>query len=359
MRAALRLARRGLGSTWPNPAVGCVLVNERRIVGRGWTQPGGRPHAETEAIRRAGAAARGATAYVTLEPCSHHGRTAPCADALIAAGVARTVIAVGDPDPRVAGRGEAKLRQGGIDVTTGVLGDEATAINAGFFSRIGRGRPLITLKTASTLDGRIATAGGDSRWITGEDARRLVHRLRADHDAVIVGSGTAIADDPDLSCRLPGLEARSPLRIVLDGRLRLPATATLSTTAGRRPTWVMTAAAAGGTHRDALTAAGVTIIDVDADGAGHPEPGAVVAELGRRGLTRVLLEGGGRVAASYLAAGLVDRLVWFHAPRIIGGDGVPAVTSIGVTELERAPSFARTRLEAVATDVVAIYERMG
>jgi diaminohydroxyphosphoribosylaminopyrimidine deaminase/5-amino-6-(5-phosphoribosylamino)uracil reductase len=199
MRAALALARRGLGNAWPNPAVGCVLVKEGRVIGRGWTQPGGRPHAETEALRRAGDAARGATAYVTLEPCSHHGRTPPCCEALAEAGITRVVMAMRDPDPRVNGRGLAMLRGAGIAVEEGLLEAEARALNAGFFRRIQAGMPVVTLKLASTLDGRIATASGESRWITGAAARREVHALRARHDAILVGSGTVLADDPDLT----------------------------------------------------------------------------------------------------------------------------------------------------------------
>ncbi|MFQ3623345.1 MAG: bifunctional diaminohydroxyphosphoribosylaminopyrimidine deaminase/5-amino-6-(5-phosphoribosylamino)uracil reductase RibD, partial [Acetobacteraceae bacterium] len=230
MRAALALARRGLGSVAPNPAVGCILVREGRVVGRGWTQPGGRPHAETEALRRAGAEARGATAYVTLEPCCHWGRTPPCTDALIAAGIARAVVALRDPDPRVNGEGLDRLRAAGIAVTEGVLAAEAAELNAGFLSRIRAGRPLVTLKLATTLDGRIAAASGESRWITGAAARRLAHGLRARNDAVMVGSGTALSDDPALTVRVPGLVPPGhpgPVRIVADGRLRLPLTSVL------------------------------------------------------------------------------------------------------------------------------------
>ncbi|MGY4803023.1 bifunctional diaminohydroxyphosphoribosylaminopyrimidine deaminase/5-amino-6-(5-phosphoribosylamino)uracil reductase RibD, partial [Teichococcus aerofrigidensis] len=214
MRAALALAARGLGNTWPNPAVGCVIVKEGVVVGRGWTAPGGRPHAETEALRRAGAAARGATAYVTLEPCCHWGRTPPCADALIAAGVARVVVAMQDPDPRVDGAGLRRLREAGIAVASGMLEAEARALNAGFLKRLASGLPLLTLKLATTLDGRIATRAGESQWITGPAARRAAHALRGRHDAVLVGSGTALADDPDLTCRLPGFAPVPTVRVV-------------------------------------------------------------------------------------------------------------------------------------------------
>ena len=223
MALALALAERGLGNVWPNPAVGCVLVRDGRIVGRGWTQPGGRPHAETEALARAGDGAQGATCYATLEPCAHHGETGPCADALVQAGIARAVVATEDPDPRVAGRGNARLEAAGIGVTRGCMEEEARALNAGFLSRVEKGRPLVTLKLASTLDGRIATHTGDSRWITGAQARARAHLLRARHDAVMVGAASALADDPALTCRLPGMADASPVRVVIDGSARLPA----------------------------------------------------------------------------------------------------------------------------------------
>src|SRR3984893_7773307 len=222
MRAALALAHRGLGTVWPNPSVGCVIVKDGRVVGRGSTQPRGRPHGETEALARAGAAARGATAYVTLEPCSYWGKTPPCADALIAAGLRRVVVALEDPDPRVAGAGIARLRAGGIGVEIGLGAAEAAEINAGFLQRVRLGRPLVTLKLATSLDGRIATAAGESRWITGPLARERGHLLRATHDAILVGTATVLADDPQLTCRLPGLVDRSPVRIVIDRQLRIP-----------------------------------------------------------------------------------------------------------------------------------------
>ena len=260
MRAALALARRGLGNAWPNPAVGCVLVKEGRVIGRGWTQPGGRPHAETEALRRAGDAARGATAYVTLEPCSHHGRTPPCCEALAEAGIARVVMAMRDPDPRVNGRGLAMLRGAGIAVEEGLLEAEARALNAGFFRRIQAGMPVVTLKLASTLDGRIATASGESRWITGEAARREVHALRARHDAILVGSGTVLADDPDLTCRIPGMERVPMLRVVADARLRTPPSARLVQSAGAAPVLVMTAPGHPPVAQAPFIAAGADII---------------------------------------------------------------------------------------------------
>src|SRR5712691_3294525 len=260
MRAALALARRGLGTVWPNPAVGCVIARDGRVVGRGWTQPGGRPHAETEALRRAGEAARGATAYVTLEPCCHWGRTPPCADALIAAVLRRVVVALEDPDPRVAGGGLARLRAAGLAVETGLGAAEAAEINAGFLNRLRLGRPLVTLKLATSLDGRIATASGESRWITGAPARERAHLLRATHDAILVGTDTVLADDPQLTCRLPGLAEHSPVRVVIDRQLRVPLGAQVFAEARAVPTWVLTLPSADQARRKALSDAGVVVI---------------------------------------------------------------------------------------------------
>jgi diaminohydroxyphosphoribosylaminopyrimidine deaminase/5-amino-6-(5-phosphoribosylamino)uracil reductase len=357
MRAALGLARRGLGNVWPNPAVGCVIVRDGRVVGRGWTQPGGRPHAETEALARAGNMARGATAYVTLEPCCHWGRTPPCTDALIAAGVGRVAVAVEDPDPRVAGGGVARLRAAGVAVETGAGEAEAAEINFGFFTRVRLGRPMVTLKLATSLDGRIATASGESRWITGPPARDYAHLLRATHDAILVGTGTAVADDPQLTCRLPGLAHRSPLRVVLDRHLRIPAAARLFATARAVPTWLVTLPPADPARQQALQDAGLEIIAAGPDASGQIDLAAALARLGERGLTRLLVEGGGRLAASLLRADLVDRLVWLHAPRLLGGDGLPAIAALGLAELAAAPGFARLSSETIGVDVVSVFGR--
>lgn len=357
MRAALVLARRGLGNTWPNPAVGCVIVGDGRVVGRGWTQPGGRPHAEAEALARAGAAARGGTAYVTLEPCSHHGKTPPCADALIAAGIARVVAAIEDPDPRVSGRGLARLRAAGISVETGLCAAAAGELNAGFFSRVRQGRPLVTLKLATSLDARIATATGESRWITGTAARARAHALRATHDAVLVGTGTALADDPQLTCRLPGLEHRSPLRIVLDRNLRLPPTLHLFAEARGTPTWVATLPSDDAARRAALADQGVRIIDAQPNAAGGIDLIALLQRLGGEGLTRLLVEGGGTLAAALLRAGMVDRLVWMRAPVVIGGDGIPAIAALALDALAAAPRLALISREIAGGDVIETYRR--
>jgi diaminohydroxyphosphoribosylaminopyrimidine deaminase / 5-amino-6-(5-phosphoribosylamino)uracil reductase len=345
MGAALALARRGLGNVWPNPAVGCVLVADGRVVGRGWTQPGGRPHAETEALARAGDAARGSTAYVTLEPCSHHGKTPPCAEALIAAGVARVVVACRDPDPRVDGRGLAALRQAGIEIVEGVGGAEAEALNAGFFLRVRENRPFVTLKLAGSLDMRIATASGESKWITGEAARARAHRLRADHDAVLAGSGTVLADDPALDARLPGLADPRRVRVVADGRLRVPASAQLVRTARAQPTWILTRQDAG--DASALTSAGVDVVRLES-----LDPRAMLGALAARGITRLLIEGGGTLAASFLRDRLVDRLAIFRAGIALGGDGLSGVAPLGATKLAQAPRFRLESVERVGDDTL-------
>jgi diaminohydroxyphosphoribosylaminopyrimidine deaminase/5-amino-6-(5-phosphoribosylamino)uracil reductase len=359
MRAALALARRGLGNAWPNPAVGCVLVKEGRVIGRGWTQPGGRPHAETEALRRAGDAARGATAYVTLEPCSHHGRTPPCCEALAGAGIARVVMAMRDPDPRVNGRGLAMLRGAGIAVEEGLLEAEARALNAGFFRRIQAGMPVVTLKLASTLDGRIATATGESRWITGEAARREVHALRARHDAILVGSGTVLADDPDLTCRIPGMERVPMLRVVADARLRTPPSARLVQSAGVAPVLIMTAHGHPPAAQAPFMEAGADMVTVPAHAVGGLDLPSLLRALGRRGVTRVLAEGGAGLAAALLRQGLVDRLAWFHAPAVMGGDGHPALEGLRLAALSAMPRFRRVALRALGDDMLSEFERIG
>jgi len=358
MRAALALARRGLGNAWPNPAVGCVLVKDGRVIGRGWTQPGGRPHAETEALRRAGDAARGATAYVTLEPCSHHGRTPPCCEALAGAGIARVVMAMRDPDPRVNGRGLAMLRSAGIVVEEGLLEAEARALNAGFFRRIQAGMPVVTLKLASTLDGRIATASGESRWITGEAARREVHALRARHDAILVGSGTVLADDPDLTCRIPGMERVPMLRVVADARLRTPEASRLVQGAELAPVLIITAPGHPPAAQAPFIAAGADIVTVPAHAAGGLDLPSLLRALGRRGVTRVLAEGGAGLAAALLRQGLVDRLVWFHAPAVMGGDGHPALQGLRLAALSAMPRFRRTAQRALGDDMLSEFERI-
>ena len=355
MRAAVAHARRGLGTVWPNPAVGCVIVKDGQVVGRGWTQPGGRPHGETEALRRAGDSARGAAAYVSLEPCCHWGRTPPCVDALITAGVRRVVVSLQDPDPRVAGEGLRRLRAAGLDVEVGLCAEEAAEVNAGFLSRLRLGRPLVTLKFATSLDGHIATASGESQWISGPPARERAHALRASHDAIMVGTGTAVADDPQLTCRLPGLDHRSPVRVVIDRHLRIPPTARLIADAHRVPTWVLTLQSADPDRRAAFLASRVTLIDVDHDSTGQVDLAAALGVLGERGITRLLVEGGAGLAAAFFRARLVDRLVWVHAPLAIGGDGIPAIAGLDLTALAHAPAFERLSTQTIGDDVLTTF----
>ncbi|WP_395019937.1 bifunctional diaminohydroxyphosphoribosylaminopyrimidine deaminase/5-amino-6-(5-phosphoribosylamino)uracil reductase RibD [Dongia sp.] len=358
MRHALLLAERGLGRVAPNPAVGCVVTDVAgSVVGRGWTQPGGRPHAETEALRMAGEKARGGTAYVTLEPCSHHGKTAPCADALVEAGINRCVVALKDSYPEVNGRGIRRLHDAGIEVEVGLLGSEAEEANLGFLTKVREHRPMVTLKIASSLDGRIATRSGDSKWITGALARAHGHKLRATHDAILVGSGTVLADDPELTCRLPGLEDRSPVRVVLDGRLRTPLTSKLVASAGEVRTVLITNRGQDKKKRQPYADAGVEAHAVIGDEQGHPHPPYVMAALGELGLTRVLIEGGAAVAAAYLKAGLVDRIHWFRAPGVIGGDGLASIAEIGLDSPEHMNRFERTALFAAGADTVEIYRK--
>ncbi|MFN3972609.1 MAG: bifunctional diaminohydroxyphosphoribosylaminopyrimidine deaminase/5-amino-6-(5-phosphoribosylamino)uracil reductase RibD [Gemmobacter sp.] len=351
MAHALRLAARGLGRTWPNPAVGCVILRDGRVLGRGWTQPGGRPHAETMALGQAGDAS-GATAYVTLEPCAHHGRTPPCAEALIAARVARVVTATTDPDPRVSGRGHAMLRATGIAVTEGILRPEAERLNAGFLSRIRRGTPHVTLKLAVSLDGRIANAAGASKWITGPAARARVHALRAAHDAVMVGIGTALADDPDLTVRDLGI-THQPVRIVLDSQLRLPPEGRLARSARTVPVWLV--------HADtaplpaALAAKGITGIPCSTDPAGRIELRDALARLAARGLTRIFCEGGAGVAASLLAGQHVGDVITFTAGHVFGAQGTPALGPLPGSLVLPPPGFSLFQAEPVGPDLMHVW----
>ena len=349
MAAALELAARGLGRVWPNPAVGCVIVAGGRVVGRGRTADGGRPHAEAVALAQAGDAARGATAYVTLEPCAHHGATPPCAGALVAAGLARVVVALRDPDPRVDGGGIARLRAAGIAVTEGVLEAEARALQAGFLSRVARGRPALTLKLATTLDGRIATASGESRWITGPAARAHVHARRAAHDAIMVGAGTARADDPSLTVR--GLGAvPQPVRVVLSRGLDLDPTLGLIRTARDVPTWLIHA----GGDPAAFEAAGARCLRVGCDHAGI-DVNAALQALGAEGITRVYCEGGGTLAASLLRAGLVDRLELYAAGAAIGAEGRPGLGPLTLAALSDAPRLRLADHRAVGPDLFSAW----
>jgi diaminohydroxyphosphoribosylaminopyrimidine deaminase/5-amino-6-(5-phosphoribosylamino)uracil reductase len=327
---------RNQGRTWPNPAVGCVLVQDGRVVGRGWTQAGGRPHGEVVALARAGAAARGATAYVSLEPCAHHGLTPPCAAALVNAGIARVVTALTDPDPRVSGRGHDLLRRSGIALTEGVGAAEAAEANAGFLMRLRARRPRVTLKLALTLDGRIATSAGTSRWITGPEARRRVHLMRSSHDAVLIGAGTARADDPDLRVRELGTDWQ-PVRIVADSRLGLTVSSRLGHTVGQAPVWLLHGARAVPATRNDWARMGAETICCETDPLGRLDMVDALTRLADRGLTRVFCEGGGGLGASLLQAGLVDELVVFTAGHAFGADGTAGLAAMGVTSIGPRP----------------------
>ncbi len=334
MRTALRLARQQLGQTWPNPSVGAVLVKNGDVIGQAATAKGGRPHAETQAIEQAGENARGATLYVTLEPCSHQGKTGPCADAVIKAGITQVVVACGDPNPKVGGQGIAKLRAAGIEVLEGVCEDEAREINRGFFSVITQKRPFISLKIATSLDGKIATSNGQSQWITSQTAREYGHMLRSQYDAVATGIGTVLKDDPMLTCRLPGLENKSPVRVVFDSSLRLPATSQLARSAKEVPVWCI--------HNESsknsdLESSGVTLLPYAAQGRTSLEN--AVALLAEQGITRLLIEAGAELSSAFLQSGLVDRMYWFRAPLVIGNDGLAAFNGSITQTLSDARRF--------------------
>lgn len=353
MGLALSLGRRGLGRVWPNPNVGCVVVrpneNGGRIIGRGWTADGGRPHAETQALD--GIDANGATVYVTLEPCAHHGKTPPCAKSLIAAKVARVVIALGDPDPRVAGKGIAMLRAAGIVVETGLRENEARADMAGFLLRITEQRPFVTLKLATSFDGRIATASGESKWITGPDARRHVHAMRARHDAVLVGAGTVRADDPSLTVRDLGV-TQQPVRVVVSSTLDMTAK-TLSATQDIAPLWLCHGPKA---KVEEWAKNGTTLVGCATKGE-HVDPVDMMQKLAEKGLTRVFCEGGGSLAASLLMSGLVDEIVGYTAGLALGAEGRPSIGGLSLDKLAVAPRFALVETRRIGADLMHRWAR--
>lgn len=350
MSQALRLARRGLGRTSPNPMVGALVVRHGRVAGRGFHHRAGGPHAEVLALRQAGARARGATLYVTLEPCAHTGRTPPCADAVIAAGISRVVAAMRDPNPRTNGRGCRRLRAAGVRVTEGVLRREAQALNETFSTRMTRRRPFVSVKVAQSLDGKIATAAGQSRWISGRAARAFVHRLRAQADAVLVGVNTVLADDPRLTAR--GRTARRPrplLRVVADGALRTPSSARLFT---QQPSSVViaTTSRAPSSRARRLAACGAHVVRLPAR-RGGVDLRALCRYLARREVNHLLIEGGGEVIASALADRLVDRVYWMQAPILIGGRTAPgSVGGAGVSALARAIRLAAVHTRRLGND---------
>jgi diaminohydroxyphosphoribosylaminopyrimidine deaminase/5-amino-6-(5-phosphoribosylamino)uracil reductase len=353
MELALTLGRRGLGRTAPNPAVGAVIVKDGIIIGRGWTQDGGRPHAEVVALSQAGTAARGATLYVTLEPCSHVGRSPPCADAVIAAGIARVVSAIEDCNPEVAGQGHARLRAAGITVEVGLCRDEGARAHRGHLLRMSGGRPEVVLKLAISSDGRIAGAGRQPVAITGEAARGRVHLLRAQCDAVLVGIGTVLADDPELTCRLSGMRAQSPIRVVLDSAARTPPQSRLAANAREVPLWIACSDTAEAPAIALLEARGAEIIRL----RGESDLGDMLAVLAQRGVTRLMVEGGAEIAASFIRAGCVDVVWLFQGPRAIGEGGLHALADISLSAITASGDFVASHREVLDGDTLTIYER--
>ena len=350
MRLALRLAARGRGKVEPNPMVGCVIVKGDKLVGQGYHKRFAGPHAEPNALRDAGAKARGATLYVSLEPCAHYGKTPPCVDAVIRAGIATVVAAVRDPFPATNGKGIRKLRRAGIEVVEGVLAHEATALNAAFFTWVRTGRPYVTLKWAMSLDGKIATRTGDSKWITGEPARRYAHRLRAQNQAILVGVGTVLSDDPLLTCRIPG--GRNPVRIVLDSRLRTPVDSQLVKTAPDVPLIIATLRSAPKTRRRRLEQAGAEVV-VMRSKQSRVDVASMLDLLGKRGISTLLVEGGSEVHAAFCDAGLADRVVAFVAPKVIGGaQAKPAVAGRGLASVAAALALDSVRQRRVGDDIL-------
>lgn len=348
MGYALRLGRRALGTTLENPPVGCVVVRDGRVLGVGWTQPGGRPHAETEALEMAGEQASGATAYVTLEPCAHHGRTGPCAEALARAGITRVVAAIEDPDPRTSGQGHAILRAAGVAVDVGLGAEEASHDLAGFLTRIARKRPYVTLKIGVSADGKIAAGPRQRTAITGPEVKARVHLMRAQSDAILVGLSTVLIDDPELTCRLPGMEARSPIRIVADTRLSIPSKAKLVKTAEQVPVWILSTRKGG-------VSSGITVIDCRQTPNGWVDFADALQQLGLRGINRLLVEGGSHIAQSLLEADLVDEVQLFQNPVVIGPQGIDAIAEMPLQSL--ANQFRVTAKEVLGSDTLTVYER--
>ena len=357
MRLALSLARRGLGNVWPNPAVGCVIVSKGQIVGRGWTMPGGRPNAEVVALKQAGSLARGGEVYVTLEPCCHEGKTGPCAEALVSAGIKKIYISTLDPDPRVNGKGVLFLKKNKISTSVGLLEKEAIRLNLGFFLKISQGRPLVTMKTASTLDGKIALGNGLSKWITNESARGFSHLFRYIHDAVAVGSGTVLADNPELTCRLPGITNCNKPRIILDRRLRTAEDSNLANSANDTPVWIVTS----DTHKKhkfkKLEEKGVKIILSPLTGEPKTDLIEVLKHLGKRGLTRLLFEPGSQLGAALLTAGLVDQLVVFRSSSIAGNDGLGMIGNLYLSKISNMPKMVRNYSLEIEENYLEVFER--
>ena len=354
MQLALTLGRRGLGHTWPNPAVGAVIVKDGLILARGWTQSGGRPHAEVEALRRAKRAAQGATMYVTLEPCSHQGKTPPCADAIVKAGIARVVSALEDPNPEVAGQGHARLRAKGVAVDVGLGAEEARRAHAGHIAKVTLGRPHVLLKMAISADGKVGLAGRKPVALSGEAARARVFQMRAQADAILVGIGTVLSDNPQLTCRLPGLFERSPVRVVLDARLRTPLATSVIATVREAPTWVFAARNASPVAEEILQDKGCKVFRVD-DQDGKLDLQGVLKTLAEEGITRLMIEGGPTVAASFVAADLVDEAALIYSEKLVGEGGIAPLEGMALDAL--SGHLLVTGSERLGSDTLEHYER--
>jgi diaminohydroxyphosphoribosylaminopyrimidine deaminase / 5-amino-6-(5-phosphoribosylamino)uracil reductase len=354
MQLAFALGRRNLGNTWPNPSVGAVIVKDGVIVGRGWTQQGGRPHAEIEALRHAKKAAQGATMYVTLEPCSHQGKSPPCADAIIKAGIARVVSALEDPNPEVAGKGHERLRAKGIKVDIGLGADEARRVHAGHIMRMQKARPHVTLKLAVSADGKAGLAGRKPAAITGEAARVRVFQMRAASDAILVGIGTVLSDNPQLTCRLPGMAERSPVRVVLDAKLKLPLSTTVVATVNDTPTWVITSHKPSAIAEEIMQQKGCKVLRVD-ETDGRLDLDEVLKALSGQGITRLMVEGGPTVAGGFVAADLVDEVVLLRGEKNIGATGITPLEGMDLKALIKNMRLRGS--EKLGSDMLETYER--
>ncbi|MBC93722.1 MAG: riboflavin biosynthesis protein RibD [Rhodospirillaceae bacterium] len=368
MKIALRLGQRGLGRTWPNPSVGCVIVrsdtDKKIIIGRGTTQSGGFPHAENQAINQAISvygkdSLIGSTAYVSLEPCCHYGKTPPCVNLLIESGLRRVVIGCVDPDPRMSGMGIELLKKSGVEVVSGILEQESESLNAGFFNKVRSGRPLVTLKMATTVDGKIATKTGESKWITGALAREKVHIMRSQYDAIAIGINTVLQDNPKLTCRLPGLENRSPVRVVFDSSLKIDFNSDILKTASSYKTWIITSKNHDLSVINKFEEYGVEIISVALDGEGHIDLYLALAALAKRGITRLMVEGGATLSTSFLRSNLVDLLAWFRAPSLIGADGKSVFSNLGVDGIDSMHKFELLNHENIGSETLDLYGRIG
>jgi diaminohydroxyphosphoribosylaminopyrimidine deaminase / 5-amino-6-(5-phosphoribosylamino)uracil reductase len=354
MRLALALGRRNLGDTWPNPAVGAVIVKDGVVIARGWTQEGGRPHAEIEALRRAKKSAEGATMYVSLEPCSHQGKTPPCADAIIRAGIARVVSAMEDPNPEVAGQGHERLRAKGISVEVGPGAEEARRIHAGHVMRVTKGRPYLTVKLAISADGKAGLAGRRPAVISSEAARERVFQIRAANDAILVGIGTVLSDDPQLTCRLPGMFERSPVRVVLDEDLRLPLATSVVATVRETPTWVFTSHRPSAIAEEILQQKGCKVFRVDEDN-GRLDLNQILKKLAEQGITRCLVEGGPTVASSLVTANLVDEAILVRGEKTIGDTGIDPLEGMPLEAMTGRLTLRGS--EKLATDTIEKFVR--